>query len=54
VETFVEVKVIDLKTRKEMTMKTNLSEGQYPEWNEVLEFSLKAKNKIAFTKEELE
>jgi hypothetical protein len=32
---------------------TNIAEGDYPEWNEILEFPLKALNKRRFTKIEL-
>lgn len=32
---------------------TNIAEGDYPEWNEILEFPLKALNKRRFTKMEL-
>jgi coiled-coil and C2 domain-containing protein 2A len=32
---------------------TNIAEGDFPEWNEILEFPLKALNKKRFTKQEL-
>ena len=44
----------DPETGKEQVQKTSVAEGQCPEWNEMLEFMLNAKNKIAFTKDELE
>lgn len=54
VEPFVEVRLVDTETGQEEVLRTGAAEGQCPEWNEILEFSLKAKNKIAFTKTELE
>ena len=38
----------------EQVLKTYASDGRSPEWNQILEFTLKAKNRVAFTKEELE
>jgi hypothetical protein len=32
---------------------TNISEGDFPEWNEILEFPLQALNKRKFTRQEL-
>ena len=32
---------------------TNIAEGDTPEWNEILEFPLKALNRRRFTKQEL-
>ena len=54
VETFLEIRVHDPETGKEQVQKTSVSEGQNPEWNEMLDFVLNAKNNIAFTKNELE
>jgi hypothetical protein len=34
-------------------LQTNIAEGDFPEWNEVLSFPLKAENGRKFTKEEL-
>lgn len=52
VETFVEVRVVynDLYTE---VKHTNIAEGDYPEWNEILNFSLMAENSKKFTKDEL-
>lgn len=54
VESFVEIRIVDLGTGEEMKKVTSVADGQYPEWNEMLEFIIEAKNKKAFTKEELE
>lgn len=54
VDTFVEIKLVDTETGQETILKTQSVEGQYPEWNEILSYTLKAKNKMAFTKTELE
>jgi hypothetical protein len=54
VETFLEIKLVDPETGFEKIQRTSVSEGQNPEWNELLEFALTAKNKVNFTKEELE
>lgn len=52
VETFVEVRIVynELYTQ---VKQTNVAEGDYPEWNEVLTFPLKAENGRKFTKDEL-
>lgn len=36
-----------------IVQQTNVAEGDYPEWNEVLNFPLKAENGKKFTKDEL-
>lgn len=52
VETFVEVRIVynDLYTE---VKHTNIAEGDFPEWNEVLNFNLISENGKKFTKEEL-
>jgi hypothetical protein len=35
-------------------LKTQAAEGQYPEWNEILAYTLRAKDKMSFKKTELE
>ena len=35
-------------------MNTSTAEGQCPEWNEILQHEIRAKNKIEFTNAELE
>jgi hypothetical protein len=52
VETFVEVRVVYNEFYTEVKT-TNIAEGDYPEWNEVLNFSLESENKKKFTREEL-
>jgi hypothetical protein len=55
VEPLVEVRLVDPEDPStEQVLKTSAAEGRSPEWNQILEFALKAKNKVAFTKEELE
>jgi len=58
VEALVEVRLYDpVNQRDIMKKQTQVSEGQYPEWNELLDFPLEAKDKAnngGFTKEELE
>lgn len=55
VETFVEIKIVDTETGEETILKTQSAEGQYPEWNEILAYTLRPKNKKPnFTKKELE
>jgi len=49
----MEVRLHDPDTNWERIERTSVSEGQYPEWNELLEFMLKSKH-ANFTKEELE
>jgi hypothetical protein len=52
VETFVEVRIVYHEKYTEV-LRTNKAEGDFPEWNEVLNFSLKAENGKRFSKEEL-
>ena len=52
VETFVEVRIVYHDYYTEVKT-TNIAEGDFPEWNEVLSFSLESLNKKKFTKEEL-
>lgn len=52
VETFVEVRIVYNELYTEVKT-TNIAEGDFPEWNEVLNFSLISENKKKFTKEEL-
>jgi hypothetical protein len=55
VEPLVEVRLVDPEDpENEQVLKTYASDGRSPEWNQILEFTLKAKNRVAFTKEELE
>ena len=53
VETFVEVRIVNTETGEEHAMTTSTAEGQYPEWNEILEHQIRCKNKIEFTNAEL-
>lgn len=48
-ELFVEVKLYDPDTKEEQIVATSVQDGQYPEWNEILELKIKAKNRVAFT-----
>ena len=52
VETFVEVRIVyhDMYTEVQYT---NIAEGDFPEWNEVLNFNLISENRKRFSKEEL-
>jgi hypothetical protein len=52
VETFVEVRIVYNDYYTEVKV-TNIAEGDFPEWNDVLTFPLKAENEKRFTKEEL-
>lgn len=52
-ETFVEVRIVNSQTGEESVLTTQTAEGQYPEWNEILEHTLKPKNKAEFTEAEL-
>lgn len=55
VETFLEIRLVDEETGEQVDYsKTCIAEGQCPEWNELLDFKLVAKNRKAFTKQELE
>ena len=54
VETFVEVRIVNTETNEEHVMNTSTAEGQCPEWNEILQHEIRAKNKIEFTNAELE
>ena len=54
-EPLVEVRLVDPEDPDhEQVLKTSVADGQCPEWNQILEFTLKAKNKANFTKQELE
>lgn len=54
VEPLVEVRLVDPDDpSSEQVLATSTADGRSPEWNQILEFSLKAK-KAAFTKQELE
>jgi hypothetical protein len=48
----VEVRVVYNEDYSEVKL-TNVAEGDFPEWNEILEFPLIALNKKKFTKTEL-
>jgi len=48
----VEVRIVYNEEWSEVKL-TNIAEGDFPEWNEILEFPLKALNKRRFTKQEL-
>lgn len=48
----VEVRIVYNEEFSEVKV-TNASEGDFPEWNEILEFPLMALNKKKFTKHEL-
>jgi hypothetical protein len=52
VETFVEVRIVYNELYTEV-QHTNIAEGDFPEWNEVLNFNLIAENAKKFTKDEL-
>ena len=52
VETFVEVRIVYNEYYTEVKT-TNVAEGDFPEWNEVLNFPLIAENGKKFTKDEL-
>ncbi len=52
VETFVEVKVVYYDGKQEVKT-TNVAEGDYPEWNEILNFPLESISKEKFTRQEL-
>lgn len=52
-DTFLEIRLHDPDSGEEIIQRTCVSEGQYPEWNEQLEFKLKSKGAV-FTKNELE
>lgn len=49
VEPVVEVRIVYNEEFSEMKL-TNISEGDFPEWNEILEFPLLALNKRKFTR----
>lgn len=49
VEPAVEVRIVYNEEYSEMRL-TNISEGDFPEWNEILEFPLLALNKRKFTR----
>ena len=49
VEPIVEVRIVYNEEFSEMKL-TNISEGDFPEWNEILEFPLLALNKRKFTR----
>lgn len=48
----IEVRIVYNEEYSEVKL-TNFAEGDFPEWNEILEFPLKALNKRRFTKSEL-
>lgn len=48
----MEVRIVYNEEYSEVKL-TNIAEGDFPEWNEILEFPLKALNKRKFTKQEL-
>jgi hypothetical protein len=52
VETLVEVRLV-YHEGYTFTQHTNIAEGDFPEWNELLAFPLIAENGKRFTKEEL-
>lgn len=52
VEPAVEVRIVYNEEYSEVKL-TNISEGDFPEWNEILEFPLLALNKRKFTRQEL-
>lgn len=52
VEALVEVRIVYNEEYSEVKV-TNIAEGDFPEWNEILEFPLIALNKKKFTKLEL-
>ena len=52
VETFVEVRIVYNEFFTEVKT-TNIAEGDFPEWNELLNFNLIAENGKKFTKDEL-
>jgi hypothetical protein len=52
VEPVIEVRIVYNQDYSEVKL-TNIAEGDFPEWNEILEFPFKALNKRRFTKAEL-
>lgn len=52
VETFVEIRIVYNDYYTEVKV-TNIAEGDFPEWNDVLSFPLLAENNKKFTREEL-
>jgi hypothetical protein len=52
VEPIVEVRIVYNEEYSEVKL-TNIAEGDFPEWNEILEFPLLAMNKRRFTRQEL-
>lgn len=52
VEPIVEVRIVYNEEYSEVKL-TNIAEGDFPEWNEILEFPLMAINKRRFTRQEL-
>ena len=53
VETFIEVRIVYHNGYTQVQY-TNIAEGDYPEWNEVLSFPLEPLNGKHFTQSELE
>jgi len=49
VQSMIEVKIV-YNEEYSLTKITNVAEGNSPEWNEILEFPLKALNERKFTK----
>jgi hypothetical protein len=54
VEPYVEVRLVDPETGTEQIDRTGVAEGQCPEWNQMLEFALKASRGKFFSQGELE
>ena len=54
VEPYIEVRLVDPDTGAEQSDRTACAEGQCPEWNQMLEFTLKAAKGKYFTRGELE
>lgn len=55
VEPLVEVRLVDPEApENEQVRKTSAADGRSPEWNQILEFGLTAKDNEGFTKQELE
>jgi len=54
VEPYIEVRLVDPETGYEQIDRTECAEGQCPEWNQMLEFALKATKGKFFTQGELE
>lgn len=52
VEPMVEVRIVYNEDYSEVKV-TNCAEGDFPEWNEILEFKLKSMNQKRFTRQEL-